>query len=89
MMQERQTQIAENLKTLMVENLKLPMKPEEIDTGASLLGDGLGLDSVDLIELVSLVYNEYQVIMTNEHWAYFKNIDSMSEFICNKLMESN
>lgn len=89
MVKETKTQIAENLKTMMVENLRLPMEPEEIDITAPLLGDGLGLDSVDLMELVALIYNEYKVAMTNEHWIYFKNIDSMSEFICNQRVETN
>lgn len=89
MVKETKTQIAENLKTMMVENLRLPMEPEEIDITAPLLGDGLGLDSVDLMELVALIYNEYKVAMTNEHWTYFKSIDSMSEFICNQRVETN
>lgn len=77
-------EIADQIKKMLVENLKLPMQPEEIALDASLLGEGLGLDSVDLIELVALIYSEFKVTLTNEHRDYFENIGTMSEFIYNQ-----
>ena len=42
----------ERVRKVLIEKLKVPMKPEEIDLDAPLFGTGLGLDSVDAVELV-------------------------------------
>jgi acyl carrier protein len=41
------------IKAMLVRQLKLEMKPEEIDDGAPLFGGGLGLDSIDVLEVVA------------------------------------
>jgi len=44
------------LKTKMIEALNLEeMTPDDIDTNAPLFGDGLGLDSIDALELIVLI----------------------------------
>ena len=44
---------------LIVEALNLEMAPEEIDPEAPLFGDGLGLDSIDILEVALVVSKKY------------------------------
>ena len=48
--------LIETLKAQIIEQLNLAeLKPEDIDPNAPLFGDGLGLDSIDALELIEAV----------------------------------
>lgn len=48
--------LVNELKTKIIEALKLvDLKPEDIDADAPLFGEGLGLDSIDALELMLLL----------------------------------
>ena len=50
------------LKQQIIEALNLQgMKPEDIDDNAPLFGDGLGLDSIDSLELMVLLERNYGI----------------------------
>jgi acyl carrier protein len=52
------------LKKLIIERLKLEeVSPEDIGTDDPLFGEGLGLDSIDALELVLGLEKEYGVII--------------------------
>ena len=52
-MAEVNSELIEKLKQLIITRLKLAdMTPEMIETDAPLFGEGLGLDSIDALELV-------------------------------------
>ena len=53
-------QLKDEVKKLLVENLMLQQKPEEIADGLALFGPGgLGLDSVDALQLVVALEKSY------------------------------
>jgi len=54
-----QTPFEQELAALMVQALNLEMAPSEIDPNAQLYGDGLGLDSIDILELALEVSQRY------------------------------
>ena len=54
-----QTAFEQELAALMVQALNLEMAPSEIDPSAQLYGDGLGLDSIDILELALEVSQRY------------------------------
>ncbi len=47
------------LATLLVESLNLEVTPAEVDPNAPLYGDGLGLDSIDILEVALEVSRRY------------------------------
>ena len=47
------------LATLLVESLNLEVAPAEVDPNAPLYGDGLGLDSIDILEVALEVSRRY------------------------------
>ena len=72
------------LKTKIIEALKLvDLKPEDIETDAPLFGDGLGLDSIDALELMLLLEKNYGIKLKNpaEGKEVFKSIRTMAEYI--------
>lgn len=72
------------LKQQMVEVLNLEeMTPEDIDTDAPLFGDGLGLDSIDALELIVLLEKKYDIKLENsaEGKSIFKNVRTIAEYV--------
>jgi acyl carrier protein len=59
------------------------MNPDEIQDDAPLFGEGLGLDSIDSIELVVLLEREYGIKITDpkEGRKILVNVNTMAEFI--------
>ena len=52
------------IKNLIISTLNLDeLTPDDIETDAPLFGDGLGLDSIDALELGLAVKNEYGVVI--------------------------
>jgi acyl carrier protein len=59
------------------------MEPEDIDAEESLFGEGLGLDSIDALELIVLLEKEYGIKIQNpkEGQKIFFSIKTIAEFI--------
>ena len=58
-MQMQTTAIESALAALIVQALNLEIRPDEIDPDAPLFGDGLGLDSIDMLEIALAVSKKY------------------------------
>lgn len=72
------------LKTKIIKVLNLEeMTPEDIDTDSPLFGAGLGLDSIDALELIVLLEKSYGIKLANpsEGKAIFKNIRTIAEYV--------
>ena len=72
------------LKNQISEVLNLEdMTPEDIDAEAPLFGDGLGLDSIDALELIVLLEREYGIKLSNpaEGKQIFKSIASIADYV--------
>ena len=74
----------DNLKKQIVEQLNLQsVKPEEIGNDTPLFGEGLGLDSIDALELIVLLQQKYGVKLANpnEGPQIFKSVRTIAEYI--------
>ena len=73
------------LKQQIIEALNLEeMTPDEIDTDAPLFGnDGLGLDSIDALELIVLMEKRYGIKLASpaEGKAIFQSVRSIAEYV--------
>ena len=69
----------EIIKTLNLEEVR----PEDIDENAPLFGDGLGLDSIDALELIVLMEKNYGIKLQdpNQGKEIFKSIVTMAEYV--------
>ncbi len=53
------TDLQREVATLLIESLNLEIAPEAIEPDAPLYGDGLGLDSIDILEVALVVSKRY------------------------------
>ncbi|HEY0821696.1 MAG TPA: phosphopantetheine-binding protein [Rhizobacter sp.] len=58
-MTSTQTELQREVAALLVEALNLEVAPETIDPQAALYGEGLGLDSIDILEVALVVSQRY------------------------------
>ena len=73
-----------DLKNQIIEVLNLEdVKPEDIDENAPLFGEGLGLDSIDALELIVLMEKNYGIKLNSaaEGKDVFKSVKVMAEYI--------
>jgi len=76
--------LIQTLKEEIIEVLNLEeMKPEDIDENAPLFGEGLGLDSIDALELIVLMEKNYGIKLTDaaQSREIFQSISVMAEYI--------
>jgi len=81
------TSLHAELKVLIVEALQLEdVDPTTISDTDPLFGDGLGLDSIDALELATAIAKKYdiQVSQDQETRDAFRSVDHLAEFITTK-----
>lgn len=77
-------ELIEELKKEIIRVLNLEdMTPEEIDADAPLFGTGLGLDSIDALELIVLMEKKYGIRLANasEGKKIFTSVRSIAEYV--------
>ena len=71
------------IKEVIVRSLRLPMPPSEIADDVALFGEGLGLDSIDALELVLELERTFGVAVGDEQTAkrVLRSVDSIARYI--------
>lgn len=75
------------LKQKIIDSLKLQdVTPDQIEDDAPLFGTGLGLDSIDALELVVLLEKEYGIVIKDieEGRPAFRSVRTLADFIAAK-----
>lgn len=76
--------LKEELKAKIIEVLNLEyVQPADIQDSAELFGSGLGLDSIDALELIVLLDKEYGIKLSDPKKGkqIFESIDTMAAYI--------
>ncbi len=72
------------VKQLIIDSLRIEgMTPDDIETDAPLFGEGLGLDSIDALQLVVAMEKDYGVIVPDAETGavVFQSVRSMAGYI--------
>ena len=76
--------LIEELRSLIIKSLKLDdIMPADIDPAAPLFGSGLGLDSIDALELVVGLEKTYGIRIPDEEVGKeaFASVDALADYI--------
>ena len=76
-------ELKSQIKQAIVRSLKLPIDPNEIDRAAPLFGAGLGLDSIDALELVLELERSFGVAITDEATGarVLRTVNTIAEYV--------
>lgn len=77
-------ELIKELKEEIIKALNLEeMTPEDIDEHEALFGDGLGLDSIDALELIVLLEKKYGIKLDNpaEGKNIFTNVVAIADYV--------
>ncbi len=83
-MVEPNNDLIEKVKQLIIQRLKLAdMTPEMIENDAPLFGEGLGLDSIDALELVLGLEKEFGVIIPDAEVGkrVFQSVNTVAQYV--------
>lgn len=71
------------IKEAIVRSLRLTIAPQEIQDDVALFGEGLGLDSIDALELVLELERTFGVVISDEQMGnrVLRSVNSIAQFI--------
>ena len=78
---EERKSIINTFKEELISRLNLPYKPEDLHEDISLLGAGLGLDSLDALEIVLCVENSFAIKIPDESTSVLRSINTIVDFV--------
>lgn len=82
-------ELREEIKNLIIETLALEdITPNDIKNDEPLFGEGLGLDSIDALELGMAIKRKFNITLSSdkeENKKYFYSIDTLAEYIKEKI----
>ncbi len=87
MKHERLEQIAQRKKVLqklkeeMIKRLDLPYTPEDLHEDISILGAGMGLDSLDALEVVMIVESSFGIKIPDGTTEPFRSLNTLTDYI--------
>jgi acyl carrier protein len=73
--------LQQDLAKLIVDSLRLEVLPQDIDPGAALFGDGLGLDSIDMLEIALAVSRRYGVELRSENRSALASLNALTAHV--------
>jgi acyl carrier protein len=82
--------LEDQVKAAIVRCLRMPITPQEIQAEMPLFGDGLGLDSIDALEIVLELQRSFGVVVSDEQMGQrvLKSVRTIVDFIETSRVES-
>lgn len=78
---QRRKEISLLLKEKLIEALDIPYEPRDISEDIALIGSGLGLDSLDVLEIVLCVENNFGVKVPEGQTLALRSLNTLIDFI--------
>jgi acyl carrier protein len=76
--------IIRELATLITQAINLDVAPDQIDPDAPLYGEGLGLDSIDILEVALVVAKRYDLQLkadSDENHVIFASLRNLAQYV--------
>lgn len=77
----RRREVSLLLKEKLIEALDIPYEPRDIGEDIALIGSGLGLDSLDVLEIVLCVENNFGVKIPEGQTLALRSLNILADFI--------
>jgi acyl carrier protein len=76
-------QLKADIKQAIIRSLRLPMTPDQIGDDTPLFGEGLGLDSIDVLELVLELERSFGVTIGDEQTGMkvLRSVDTIAAYV--------
>ena len=76
-------QLKADIKQAIIRSLRLPLTPDQIGDDTPLFGEGLGLDSIDVLELVLELERSFGVTIGDEQTGMkvLRSVDTIAAFV--------
>lgn len=78
-MNEKELEIAEKIKAMLVESLGIDA--DVLTNEIALFGDEIGLDSIDSMEIIAGIDDEFGVSMTGVGKEHFYSVETLAKYV--------
>ena len=80
-MSVRREQLISEVRTILIRRLSLRIQPKDFLEDMELFGKGLGLNSVDALEVAMAIETEFGIAVTDDDMAGLRSVGSIADFI--------